>query len=130
MPDYKTIYMTGQQGGFFKFVSKRPSDMSEGQLYAAKILIREAPTALAGAVNTKDPRNSSFEFSWLLLGNMAESSSRNVSFPDMIETEEPNGSQCPKLTAVHIRGSSESMAYTAQTLHKSKLEPLMNSIEH
>lgn len=105
MPDYKTIYMTGQQGGFFKFVTNTPSNMTSGQLYAAKILIREPKTVEAGSVSIQDPRNAVFDLYWVLLADMNESQSLNAKFSDIFQVEEPNEQECSKLNFVQTKGN-------------------------
>ena len=60
MPDWKTVYTTddGTDKGFYKFVAKTAGDLSEGTLYAAK-LVQDA---------TSDPAKAGFDVSWVELG--------------------------------------------------------------
>jgi secreted PhoX family phosphatase len=61
MPDRKTVYLTddGSFKGFYKFVADRSGDLSEGTLYAAKV-VQDA---------TKDAARAGFDISWVELAH-------------------------------------------------------------
>lgn len=61
MPDWKTVYTTddGSNKAFYKFVATTAGDLSEGTLYAAK-LIQDS---------SSDPAKAGFDVEWIELGS-------------------------------------------------------------
>jgi len=72
MPDLKTVYMTddGTNGGLFMYVAKRPEDLSEGTLYAAKW------------TQTSSQNGGSATLDWMRLGEASDSEVRAFLDPD------------------------------------------------
>lgn len=110
MPDYRTVYMTGQSGGIFKFVAAEPSNLSKGTLFAAKITITEASVIRATALFSEGIADSSFQISWVELGELEDTEPSRILFDDIFETEEPEGGQCRNLTASVVNGMKKNAA--------------------
>lgn len=69
MPDRRTVYLTDDGGnkGFYKFVADAPDDLSEGSLYAAKV-VQDATTNSAKA---------GFYISWIFLAHASNDEIEN-----------------------------------------------------
>jgi hypothetical protein len=94
MPDQRTAYLSddGSNDGFYMFVAKRPGDLSEGQLYAARWSQTSGDKQPAGRA----------EISWIPMGPNATNAEvkalidGGIKFSDIFETENQaaNGT-CP-----------------------------------
>ena len=103
MPDQKTVYLSddGTNGALFMFIAKEPKDLSEGTLYAAKL------------TQTSDRNGGEFDVSWINLGNAKNDTiraavKRKLSFNDLFESAQPNGSSCPNgFTSINTTAGHE-----------------------
>jgi hypothetical protein len=85
MPDSRTVYLSddGTNDGFYMFVAKRPGDLSEGQLYAARWFQTSGVSQPAGKA----------DIYWLPLGPNATDAEvkalidGGIKFSDIFETE-------------------------------------------
>ena len=89
MPDHKTVYMADsrESGILTKFVAVAAGDLSEGELFCAKLT--QASQANGAAIDSK------FSVEWLSMGNASDASlhpqlSAGMSFDDFFDTAQVN----------------------------------------
>ena len=89
MPDHKTVYMADsrESGILTKFVAVAAGDLSEGELFCAKLT--QASQANGAAIDSK------FSVEWLSMGNASDASlhpqlSAGMSFDDIFDTAQVN----------------------------------------
>lgn len=105
MPDHRTAYAgdDGTNRGMFRFVADKPTDLSSGMLYAAK-LIQKSDKGAAGG---------SFDVEWIEMGHASNSEidaaiAAGVTFADLFDVAEVTADACAAgFTPIEIESGAE-----------------------
>ncbi len=118
MPDQKTVYMSddGTNVGLFMFVAKKPADLSEGTLYAAKW------------IQTDAANGGKADLTWIKLAEETEDADVRAiidpdndvttndapTFSDIFNSEDVDANgECPTLTSINTTAGHECLSVKA-----------------